>query len=258
VRLGVTTFIRWRDCPFQAMAYAGKIGGMKEAEPSVALVVGSLAHACFDAYYDITAEKRVDFSYVAERALQKYKKDYYYTSKRGQFLKQHKTEIMQQVGKYYRSFLKWARFQPAPWKREKIYTHGIVMGIVDRINKFPTFAGSTFQIIDYKTSSSRLSENRLEAYKSQLGGYIWLLNKSDPVEFPLEAFKPPSLVVLKKLHFEQYVLEDWELYVKAFDILVHTVASEIIKHTKYRSTYERRRGNHCIYCSVREQCQKVK
>lgn len=230
--IGVTNIIKINACPRQTLFFSlAKFSDFSEKYDilpvvSKSNVIGTLSHFAFYLYYNLKDKSNPDFitSNLMAMALNKLKNErkieYNYTIDR-------KDEIENEVAKYIKTFIKWASFSPQPSFCEKIIRFGILKGIIDRID----IINGKLLITDYKTSASAPRNEQLEQYKEQLGGYCYLIEKSDLKGYE---FLPPRLVVIKKASWNTFIIEDFENYKEDFEALLKNAVKHIIGIIKGR------------------------
>ncbi len=274
--IGVTNVLRIYACPLQAIVYSSRFKVLAKTH-SKAFTIGTLCHYVFELFYEMDAEtfdalnEREKIELLLERAVLKLKRErlasysYYITNKDG---------INAQAFKYIRTFLKWADNQPKPFRRELFVTHGLVVGVVDRIDKFNINGKIFHQLTDYKTASSApfLSADEIaivdsgkasvgllkkyamqEKYEMQLGGYCFIYQKI----FPKISLLPPKISVFRAASWKEHIIMDWQKHVINFEAYLKH-AAEIILDILKGKVPEGIDGENCYFCLVNSKCPYYK
>jgi len=243
IKLGVTNIIRISECPLKAIFYSSLCP--IEMPTTKAFVSGIISHYAYELYYDLDniGTDNDSIEYVLKQATERLRNE---RTAEYTYFESKKDEIIASSYGYIRTFLKWAQYQPRPYRRELYITHGLVEGIIDRIDMI----NDKILITDYKTTSSTPKKDTLETYKTQLGGYIWLMRKT--TNKPLEML-PPRIVIFKKASWETITIHDFEDYVEDFEGMVYYVARMLLKLTKGKLP-KGKPSDKCYYCLARNIC----
>jgi len=249
--MGVTNIINIVECPLQSIYYSSIFPHRNKLLQSLAFVVGSISHRAFEIFYD-DYERNVndDIDSVVERLFNKsviMLNNDKENSSRYNFFVENKSRVKISCFKYIKTFIKWAKFMPMPYKRELLLRKGLVVGVIDRID----VDNNSIIITDYKTADSIPAEEYLLKYKLQIGGYMWLVNKTSLNRFNILV---PRIVVFRRNSWKTILIEDWYNYVEDFDFLVKEAAKVLIDLSNNKLPSGDKLRNKCYYCLAKDFC----
>lgn len=255
--VSVTQVIRLNKCPMQGVLYSS-LSPFK-TKPNKRMTIGSLAHSFFEIYYESDPNSSVQD--LLDLAIKNFKQGIYTTNDKWEYFKQHQDEIEAEALKYFKTFLNWVKWQPKPFQTEQFLQYGMLTGNIDALNKYNT----TLWVNDYKTSSSRPTEEYLIDYLDQLGGYCYLVMKRFPeyhLTYPqLTIFKKAStqIIILDGTPDQNYpeVLTDFRIYIEDFKGLLKESAKIILNIVK-DIIPEAIESSQCHWCLSRDICEQMR
>lgn len=251
LHIGVTNVIKINTCPRQVLFFSlSKFAELWEShnlKPSISKssLIGTLSHYAFYFYYSLKYQHASDLTIktlisMAFNKLKEEKKAEYKVAM------EKKDEIIEDIEKYVKTFVKWASFSPNPSFCEMFVQYNLLRGIIDRID----IIDNKLLITDYKTSNSAPNEQMLEEYKEQLGGYCYLVQRSKLNKYEL---MPPRIIVFKKATWNTYVVNDFKNYIEDFEVLLKKAVKYLIDLTKGKIP-QVKPINECSFCLNKEIC----